>query len=97
MMFYKLLISFLMAFVAASCVAASATPVARSNYDYPPPLPDPTPTSQCDPADTYCCNTWTTSQNPVLGVTDIGVLFYHLDPNLIDGLDCTSTFDNGNW
>lgn len=91
MMFYKPLVSLVVALATASSVAASATPVVRG--DYPPP--SPSPTSSCDAANTYCCNTWTNSQNPALGV--IGILLSLLNGNLIDGLDCTSLLSGGTW
>lgn len=91
MLFYKPLFSFVVAFAAASSVVASTIPVARDNY----PPPSPQPTNECDGGDRYCCNTWTNSKNPDLGV--IGLLLSILNGNLIDGLNCASVLSGGNW
>ena len=112
MMFYKPLVSFILAFAAASSVAAIATPKAQggsqagsqggsqagsqggsqagSQGNYSPPAPSPV--SQCAAADTYCCNTWTNSQNPDLG--SVGV---SLNSNLIDGVGCSNVPIGGTW
>jgi len=90
MLFYKPLFSFVVAFAAASSVVASTIPVARGD-GYAPPTPQPT--DQCNEGDTYCCNTWTNSQNPLL--EDFGVPVSILDGNLIDGLDCEGVLSGG--
>lgn len=91
MLFYKPLVSFVVAFVAASSVAGSATPVARTNY----PPPSPPAVNQCNSSQTYCCNTWTNANNPDLPLGLIGVLLgLVLDINLIQALGCTV---GGTW
>jgi hypothetical protein len=91
MLFYKPLVSFVVAFVSASSVVASVTPVARTNY----PPPSPPAVNQCNSAQTYCCNTWTNANNPALPLGLIDVLLgLVLDINLIQALGCTV---GGTW
>ena len=90
MLFYKPLVSFVVAFVAASSVAASVTPVARTNY----PPPSPPAVNQCDSNETYCCSDWTNANNPALPLGLINLLLgIVLDINLIQALGCTA----GTW
>lgn len=95
MMFYKPLVSFVVAIAAASSVAASATPVAArgatpvARGDYPPP--SPSPTNECGSGNTYCCDTWTNANNPILAL--IGLLI-PLNIDLIQGVLCEL---GGSW
>jgi hypothetical protein len=93
MLFYKPLFSFVVAFAAASSVVASTIPVARGGGEYPPPSPKPT--NVCGQEKKFCCDTWTNSKNPALGV--IGPLSSILDGNLIDGFNCEGVFSGGTW
>ncbi|KAH9023825.1 hypothetical protein EDB85DRAFT_1989382 [Lactarius pseudohatsudake] len=90
MMFHKSLVSFVAAMTLASGVAVSANPlpgvVARTD-PYPPP---PTTTvSQCNTGPVQCCNTFTSTSNPLTallsGLLPIGAI---IDPNLGVGLGC---------
>ncbi|KAH9057707.1 hypothetical protein EDB87DRAFT_1578586 [Lactarius vividus] len=92
MMFYKSLVSFVAAMALSSGVAVSANPlqgvVARGNDPvYPPPTL--TPVTQCDPGPVQCCNTLTSTSNPVVallsGLLPIGTI---IDPTLDVGLNC---------
>ncbi|KAH9170838.1 hypothetical protein EDB89DRAFT_1237619 [Lactarius sanguifluus] len=90
-MFHKSLVSFVAAMALASGVAVSANPlpgvVARTDPAYPPP---PTTTvSQCNTGPVQCCNTFTSTSNPLTtllsGLLPIGAI---IDPNLGVGLSC---------
>ncbi|KAI9462531.1 hydrophobin-domain-containing protein [Russula earlei] len=89
MMLTKPLVSLIMAFAAASGVAGSVTSVRRGNGGYPPPnLP---PVSQCNTGPVQCCNTLTSTKNPLTailsGLLPVGTF---IDPNLAVGLTCFS-------
>ncbi|KAI0255281.1 hypothetical protein BJV78DRAFT_1178863 [Lactifluus subvellereus] len=90
MMLYKPLVSLVAVLAAASSVAASVTPVARGN-DYPPPNLAPVPASQCNTQSLQCCNTFTSTSNPLTGLLSgllgLGAL---LDASLGVGLSCLS-------
>jgi hypothetical protein len=91
MLFNKPLLSFVMAFAAASSVVASTIPLARDGY-----IPSP-PTNECNNGSPYCCNTVTNSQDPA--VLGIGDLVSTLKDNLVNGLDCNSVLGvtGGTW
>jgi hypothetical protein len=94
MMLYKPLVSLLMVFAATSSVAASATPVRRGGIvGYPaPPAPPITP-EQCTTTP-KCCNTATSSSNPVVGA--LGALS-GINPDLIVGLGCVGIIGGTTW
>lgn len=98
MMFYKPLVSLLVALAAASTVVASATPVARCgcDEDYPPP---PAPTvSECNTGSISCCNTMTSTDNPVAGqVSGLLGLGALLDATLGVGLSCLPIVGAVQW
>ncbi|KAH9022597.1 hydrophobin 2 [Lactarius hengduanensis] len=91
-MFQKSLVSFVAAMALASGVAVSANPllgvVARGNDPLYPPPPT-TPVSQCNTGPVQCCNTLTSTSNPLVtllsGLLPIGTI---IDPNLTVGLSC---------
>jgi hypothetical protein len=84
-MLYNSLVSLVVAFAVASGAAAAATPEARGGGgDHG---------GQCSGGTAYCCNTVTNSKDPALAVV---ALLFQLDPNLVDGLGCT-TVVGGNW
>ncbi|KAI9433886.1 hypothetical protein H4582DRAFT_952153 [Lactarius indigo] len=91
MMFPKSLVSFVAAMALAGGIAVSANPLpevlARGDTTYPPP---PVPTvSQCNTGPVQCCNTFTSTSNPLTallsGLLPIGAI---IDPNLGVGLGC---------
>ncbi|KAH9961090.1 hypothetical protein BC827DRAFT_1205060 [Russula dissimulans] len=88
MMLHKPFVSLLAAFAAVGSVAAAVTPVARGG-SYPPPTP-PT-VNECDTGTVQCCNTYTSSSNPLTsllsGLLSIGI---PIDPNLVVGLSCAA-------
>ncbi|KAH8995790.1 hypothetical protein EDB86DRAFT_3077349 [Lactarius hatsudake] len=92
-MFHKSLVSFVTAMALASGVAVSANPmpgmVARGDDPLYPP-PHPTPVSQCNTGPVQCCNTLTSTSNPILALLSglllpIGTI---IDPSLAVGLSC---------
>ncbi|KAH9034013.1 hypothetical protein EDB83DRAFT_2525301 [Lactarius deliciosus] len=92
MLFNKSLVSFVAAMALASGVAVSANPmpgvVARGDDPLYPP-PHTTPVSQCNPGPVQCCNTLTSTSNPVLtllsGLLPVGTI---INPALAVGLSC---------
>jgi hypothetical protein len=84
-MLYKPLVALFMALAVTSGVAASTTPVRRGG-GYLPPSGLTIPARDCN-TDTklYCCNTLTSSSNPVVGLLGLA----GVGPNTLAGLECT--------
>jgi Fungal hydrophobin len=88
MMLHKPLVSFIAAFALASGIAVSATPVARGNDGgYPPPNVPPVTVNECDTGSMSCCNTYTSTSNPLVGELS-GLLGVAVDSALGVGLSC---------
>lgn len=101
MMSYKPLpvVPLVVAFSAASSVtvAASVNPVARGNDGgYPPPDCEPISQSQCDMNSVQCCNTYTSADNPVVGLLS-GVLGIVLDTAAGVGVSCVGVVGGTQW
>jgi hypothetical protein len=95
-MLYKPLVALFMVFAATGGVAASATPVRRGGGYAPPPGPT-IPAGNCNSnTKLYCCNTLTSTNNPIVGVLNlVGV-----GPNTLAGLNCNSigvVSENPTW
>jgi hypothetical protein len=93
MLSYKSLLSFVVAFAAASSVVASTIPVARG--DYPPPPSAPT----CNGANEFCCNTLANPGDSALNVIGPDLL-KTLQVGLINGLQCNNVLSippGGTW
>ncbi|KAI0271772.1 hypothetical protein BGY98DRAFT_1100259 [Russula aff. rugulosa BPL654] len=99
-MLYKPLVALFMAFAATGGVAASTTPVRRGAVGHYPPPPGPTmPAKNCNSnTELYCCNTLTTTSNPIvagvlglLGVGSVSTALAALDCESLGVLSPTST------
>jgi hypothetical protein len=88
MMLHKPHVSFIAAFALASGIAVSATPVARGNDGgYPPPNVPPVTVNECDTGSISCCNTYTSTSNPDVGMLS-GLLDIVGDSGMGVGLAC---------
>ncbi|KAI0263737.1 hypothetical protein BC834DRAFT_885313 [Gloeopeniophorella convolvens] len=91
MMFPKTLVSVLavLAVAGSAAGAAAPSPVRRGDGGYPPPSNLTIPASQCNTRPVQCYNTYTSNQNPVVGLL-ANLLNLIVDPNLGVGLTCSS-------
>jgi hypothetical protein len=86
---------FTIPFVSLIAAFALASGVAACDGGYPPP--NSTPVSQCNTANTYCCDTYTSSSNPLAALlaTLLGII--NINPSLGVGLSCTQIGINSAW
>jgi Fungal hydrophobin len=87
MMLYKPFVSLVAVLAAASSVAATTIPVARDDGGFPPP--NLTPVSQCNTGAVQCCNTFTSTSNPLVGILT-GIVGLAADAALGVGITCTN-------
>ena len=96
MMFYKPIVSLVAGLAVVGSAAAATTPVARGDGGYPPPTV--TPINQCNTGPVQCCNTYTSTSNPVTsllaGPLGLGGL---LDPALGVGISCLALIGGNQW
>jgi Fungal hydrophobin len=95
-MFYKPIVSLVAGLAVVGSAAAATTPVARGDGGYPPPTV--TPINQCNTGPVQCCNTYTSTSNPVTsllaGPLGLGGL---LDPALGVGISCLALIGGNQW
>jgi Fungal hydrophobin len=98
MMLYNLkpLISLVAVFAAASGVSSTAVPVARGASDGGYPPPKLTSVSQCNTGSVQCCNTFTSTNNPLVGILS-GILGVVADPSLGVGITCLPIIGSTQW
>jgi hypothetical protein len=74
-----------------SSVAVSATLVAGNDGGFPPPSLPPVTVNECDTGLILCCDTYTSTGNPDVGVLT-GLLDIPANPDLGVGLNCFPIF-----